>query len=44
MRYPSNGYHMDGTGSSETNIYSSGALVTVDDVIPIYLPQTFDIN
>ena len=41
---PSNGYHMDGTGSSETNIYSSGTLVTVDDVRPIYPPQTFDIN
>ena len=35
---------MNGTGSSETNIYSSGALVTIDDVRPIYPPQTFDIN
>ena len=33
---PSNGYHMDGTGSSETNIYSSGVLVTVDDT---YTPR-----
>ena len=37
-------YHMDGTGSSQTNIYSSGDLVTVDDVRPIYPPQTFNIN
>ena len=44
MLKPSNGYHMDGTGSFETNIYLSGALVTVDDVRPIYPPQTFDIN
>ena len=31
-------------GHFQTNIYSSGAVVTVDDVRPIYPPQTFDIN
>ena len=41
---PSNEYHMDGTGSSETNIYLSGAHVTVDGVRPIYPPQKFNIR
>ena len=41
---PRNGYHMDGTGSSETNIYSSGAHVTVDGVTPIYPQQKFEIT
>ena len=32
MLCSSNGYHMDVTRSSETNIYLSGTLVTVDSV------------
>ena len=40
----SNEYHMDGTRSSETNIYSSDAHLTVHDVFPLFSPKSLRIS